>query len=194
MWWLALAFCAANALGQNWPSFRGPGALGVVERASTPTSWDIEKGRNVAWKLEVPGLSHSSPIVWGDRIYLVTAISEDPNSVLQFPLKGALDTRTDTSKHEFRVMAIEKASGKVIWNKLAYAGEPKLSRHPHNSYAAATPATDGKHLVVFFGSEGLFTFDMDGKLLWQQDLGVLDQAAFDLPEYRWGSAMLTGDL
>jgi len=176
------------AFGQNWPSFRGPGALGVVERASTPTSWDLEKGRNVAWKLDVPGLSHSSPIVWGDRIYLVTAISSDPNSVLQFPLKGNLDTRTDTSKHEFRVMAIDKSTGKIIWNKLVYAGEPKLSRHPHNSYAAATPATDGKHIVVFFGSEGLYTFDMDGTLLWQKDLGVLDQAAFDLPEYKWGSA------
>ena len=183
-----LVLCAATAFAQNWPSFRGPGALGVVERAATPTSWDLEKGRNVAWKLDVPGLSHSSPIVWGERIYLVTAISSDPNSVLQFPLKGNLDTRTDTSKHEFRVMAIDKSTGKIIWNKLVYSGEPKLSRHPHNSYAAATPATDGKHIVVFFGSEGLYTFDMDGTLLWQKDLGVLDQAAFDLPDYKWGSA------
>src|ERR1035437_6310095 len=118
-----LMLCAVSAFGQNWPSFRGAGALGVVERASTPTSWDLEKGRNVAWKLDVPGLSHSSPIVWGDRIYLVTAISSDANSVLQFPLKGNLDTRTDTTKHEFRVMAIDKSSGKIIWNKLVYSGE-----------------------------------------------------------------------
>ncbi len=173
---------------QNWPSFRGDHALGVVENAQLPASWDVEKGRNVAWKIALPGLAHSSPIVWGDRIYVTTAISSDPNSVLQFPLDGKLDTRTDTSKHQFRVLAIDKSNGKIVWDKLAYEGEPKVARHPHNSYAAATPATDGKHLVAFFGSEGLYGFDLNGKLLWKQDVGILDQAAFDVPDYKWGYA------
>jgi len=173
---------------QNWPSFRGDHALGVDENAQLPSSWDVEKGRAVAWKVLIPGLAHSSPIVWGDRIYLTTAVSADPNSVLQFPLKGSLDTRTDTSKHQLRMIALEKSTGKIVWNQLAYEGEPKVARHPHNSYAAATPATDGKHLIAFFGSEGLYAYDLQGKLLWKQDVGVLDQAAFDLPEYKWGYA------
>jgi outer membrane protein assembly factor BamB len=173
---------------QNWPSFRGDRALGVVEKTQLPTSWDVEKGRAVAWKTAIPGLAHSSPIVWGDRIYITTAVSADPNSVLQFPLKGELDQRTDTSKHQFRVMALERSTGKIVWNQIAYEGPPKVARHPHNSYAAATPATDGKHLVAFFGSEGLYGYNVEGKLLWKQDVGILDQAAFDVPEYKWGYA------
>ncbi len=189
--WVCAVACLltpGSLFSQNWPSFRGERALGVDSGAKTPSSWDVETGRNVAWKVAIPGLAHSSPIVWGDRIYLTTAISSDPNTVLQFPLKGELDERTDVSKHQFRLMAIEKSSGTIIWDKLAYEGAPRVARHPHNSYAAATPATDGKHIVAFFGSEGLYGFDMNGKQLWKQDVGVLDQAAFDVPDYKWGYA------
>jgi outer membrane protein assembly factor BamB len=188
--WVCSVSCLLSPVSfcQNWPSFRGDHALGVSEKSQTPASWDVDKGRNVAWKLAIPGLAHSSPIVWNDRIYVTTAISSDPNSVLQFPLDGKLDTRTDTSKHQFRLLAIDKSTGKIIWDKLAYDGEPHIARHPHNSYAAATPATDGKHLVAFFGSEGLYGFDMSGNLLWKQDVGILDQAAFDVPDYKWGYA------
>jgi outer membrane protein assembly factor BamB len=184
---LALALCAC-ASAQNWPSFRGERALGVVESAKLPSSWDLKSGLNVAWNVTLPGLAHSSPVVWGDRIYLTTAISSDPNTVLQFPLDGKLDTRTDTSKHQLRVLALDKNTGKVIWDRLVNEGEPKIARHPHSSYGAPTVATDGKHLAVFFGSEGLYTLDLDGKLLWKQDIGTLDQGAFDLPEYKWGYA------
>jgi outer membrane protein assembly factor BamB len=180
--------CLSIAGAQNWPSFRGERALGAVENAQLPSSWDVDTGKNVAWKISLPGLAHSSPIVWGDRIFLTNAVSSDPNTVLQFPLNGQPDMRTDVSKHQFRLMAIDKRAGKVIWDKLAYEGEPRVARHPHNSYAAATPATDGKHVVAFYGSEGLYAFDVDGKQLWKRDVGVLDQAAFDMPEYKWGYA------
>lgn len=185
---ILVLLCAVVALAQNWPSFRGERAQGVSENAQTPSSWDVDTGRNVAWKTPIPGLAHSSPIVWGERISLTTAISSNPNTVLQFPLKGEPDPRTDVSKHQFRVLALDRATGKIVWDKLAYEGVPRVSRHPHNSYAAATPATDGKHVVAFFGSEGLYAFDFNGKMLWKQDLGVLDQAAFDMPEYKWGYA------
>ena len=180
--------CLSLAGAQNWPSFRGERALGVMENAQLPFSWDIETGKNVAWKISLPGLAHSSPIVWGDRVFLTNAVSANPDTVLQFPLNGQPDMRTDVSRHQFRLMAIDKHSGKVIWDKLAYEGEPRVARHPHNSYAAATPATDGKHIVAFYGSEGLYAFNMDGRQLWKQDVGVLDQAAFDMPEYKWGYA------
>src|SRR5258706_8955202 len=112
---MALAIGAAS--GQNWPSFRGDRALGVAENVQLPSSWDVDKGRNIAWKTTVPGLAHSSPVFWGDRIYVTTAVSADPNSVLQFPLKGELDRRTDVSKHQFRVLAIDSSNGKVVWDK-----------------------------------------------------------------------------
>jgi len=185
---IPVLFCAVVLGAQNWPSFRGERALGVIESAQVPSSWDVDTGLNVAWKTLIPGLAHSSPIVWGDRIFLTTAISSDPNTVLQFPLNGQPDPRTDVSKHQFRVLALEKSTGKIVWDKLAYEGVPRVARHPHNSYAAATPATDGKHVVAFFGSEGLYGFDINGKMLWKRDLGVLDQAAFDMPEYKWGYA------
>ena len=167
LWLVGLTVAAGYGAAQNWPSFRGDRALGVVNGVKLPSSWDLKSGTNVAWNVAVPGLAHSSPVVWGDRIYLTTAISADPNSVLQFPLDGKLDTRTDTAKHQFRVIAIDRKTGKTIWDKLAYEAEPKIARHPHSSYAAPTAATDGKHVVAFFGSEGLYTFDMDGKLLWK---------------------------
>src|SRR6266852_2988586 len=132
---LILALSVGVAAGQNWPSFRGDRALGIAETAQPPSSWDVEKGRNIAWKTTLPGLAHSSPVVWGDRIFITTAVSSDPNTVLQFPLKGELDRRTDVSTHQFRLLAIDKTSGRIAWNKLAYEGEPKVARHPHNSYA-----------------------------------------------------------
>ena len=109
-----------------WPQWRGPQANGVSPHASPPVHWS--ETNNVRWKITIPGLAHSSPVSWGDRIYVTTAVSADPNSVLQYPLKGELDRRTDVSKHQFRVLAIDSANGKVVWDKLAYEGEPKVAR------------------------------------------------------------------
>jgi outer membrane protein assembly factor BamB len=173
---------------QNWPSFRGPGATGVQETAHVPASWDVQTNRNVAWRTAIPGMGHSSPIVWGDRIFVTTAVSSDPKSVFQYPLAGALDNRTDLSKHQFKIYCLDKRTGRILWEKVAVESAPHIARHPHNSYASATPATDGKRVVAFFGSEGLYAFDLDGKLLWKQDAGTLDQGAFDVPDYKWGSA------
>lgn len=184
----AFAFLAA-AYAQNWPSFRGPGATGVLDTPrGAPVSWDAEANRNVRWRTAIPGLGHSSPIVWEDRIFVTTAVSSDPKSVFQYPLAGQLDRRTDISKHQFKLYCLDKRTGKVIWEKTAAEQVPHVARHPHNSYASATPATDGKRVIAFFASEGLYAFDLDGKRLWNAEVGTLDQGAFDLPDYQWGSA------
>jgi outer membrane protein assembly factor BamB len=185
---LVLTLTAA-AHAQNWPSFRGPGATGVLDSArGAPISWDIEAHRNVAWRTVIPGLGHSSPIIWGDRVFVTTAVSSDPKSVFQYPLVGDLDRRTDLAKHQFKIYCLDKRTGKIIWDKVAAELAPRVARHPHNSYASATPATDGKRVVAFFGSEGLYAFDLDGSPLWKQDVGALDQGAFDVPDYKWGNA------
>ncbi len=174
--------------GSDWPSFRGPRASGVADGTNPPLVWDVEKGSRIAWKTPVPGMAHSSPIVRGDRIYLTTAISSRGDTAFQFPLAGEEDRRTDLSKHQFRVLALDLKAGDVVWDALALEAEPRVARHPHSSYAAATPATDGNTLVAFFGSEGLYALDLSGKILWKRDLGPLDQGAFDVPDYTWGYA------
>jgi outer membrane protein assembly factor BamB len=179
---------ASSSAANDWPSFRGLRAAGVADGTNPPVQWDVGNGENVAWKTSISGMAHSSPIVLGDRVYLTTAISSQGETAFQFPLAGEMDRRTDLSAHQFRVLALDLKTGSVIWDQLALEAEPRVARHPHSSYAAATPATDGKYLVAFFGSEGLYAFDLVGKLLWKQDLGPLDQGAFDVPDYTWGYA------
>ncbi|MBU4255333.1 MAG: PQQ-binding-like beta-propeller repeat protein [Acidobacteria bacterium] len=172
----------------NWPSFRGKDAAGIAEGFATPVSWDIEDGANIAWKTDIPGLGHSCPIVWGDRIYLTTAVSGMENPELKVGLYGSIQPVEDETEHEFRVLCLDKKTGKILWDKLAHKGIPEVKRHPKATHANSTPATDGKHLVAFFGSEGLFCYDMDGTLLWKKDFGVLESSFFMVHDAQWGFA------
>ena len=172
----------------NWPSFRGPQASGVADGQAPPIRFNVETRENLAWRTPIPGLGHSSPVVWDDRVYLTSATSSDPNSVFKFGRDGSIDRRSDTSEHVWTVYALDRHSGEIVWQQEAYRGEPRIQRHPKNSYASATPATDGEHLVVLFGSEGLYCYDLDGELLWSRDIGVIDGGASYDDTYHWGSA------
>lgn len=185
---LAAIANAQKATTQNWPSFRGYNASGVADGVPTPTSWDATKSVNVLWKTPIPGLAHSSPVVWGDRVFVTTAISSKGNEYFRHGLYGDVDSDKDTSKHTWHVYSLDKRSGKILWDKIAFEGVPKIKRHIKSSHASSTPATDGKHVVAFFGSEGLYCYDVNGKLLWKQDLGVLDGGWFYDPDYQWGTA------
>jgi outer membrane protein assembly factor BamB len=180
--------CCLPSFAENWPSFRGSGARGVAVSSNPPISWDVNKGTNIAWKTAIPGLGLSSPAVWGNSIFLTTAISSNPQMVFESKLKGERDDRQDKEEQEFRVVAVDKRNGRIIWNQLAHKSKPRVIRHPHNSYASPTVTTDGTHVIAFFGSEGLYCYDVQGKLLWKKDLGTVDQGAFDVPDYQWGSA------
>jgi outer membrane protein assembly factor BamB len=182
--WLAAALPA-----QNWPSFRGERAGGVAEGRPTATKWDAAKGENILWKVPIPGLSVASPIAWGDRVFVVTAISSDPkNETFRHGLYGDVEPHADMSKHRWVVYALDKRTGKLIWERLAHEGVPRTKRHPKSSQASSTPATDGQHVVAFFGSEGLYVYDWNGKLLWKKDLGALNAGWFYDPDYEWGIA------
>ena len=172
----------------QWPSFRGPAASGVADGQNPPTAWDAETGHNVLWSTPIPGLGHSSPIVWGDRIYLTTAVSEDPASVFRYGTDGRQDRRSDRSPHAWWVYAIDRPSGEVVWARQTSHASPIVQRHPKNSYASATPATDGEHVVVLVATGGLFCYDFDGELLWDLDLGPLDAGAVYDTAYQWGAA------
>ena len=182
-----LLVCAGLAAGQ-WPQFRGPQGSGVADDQRPPVRWNIESGSGVLWKTSIPGLGHSSPVVWGDRLFLTSAISSDPKSVFEPVLKVEQDFRSDTAAHQWRVYALDRATGRIVWDRLAWEGIPRIPRHPHNSYASASPATDGRHVVVSFGSEGLYCYSVNGELRWKRDLGVVHAGKHNNPEYTWGTA------
>jgi PQQ-like domain len=184
----AWVLAGAAISAQNWPSFRGPNASGVAEGQPTPWKWDVASGENLLWKTSVPGMAVSSPVVWGDRVFVSTAVSGDPNAGIKTGLYGDVKPSNDVSMHSWRLLAIDKRTGKVLWDRVAHEGVPKTKRHPKSSQASATPVTDGRHVVVSFGSEGLYAYDFDGKLLWTRDLGTLNAGWFYDPDYEWGIA------
>jgi outer membrane protein assembly factor BamB len=184
---------AASAPGQgrradNWPQFRGPHASGVAEGQNLPERFDGAKGEGVRWKTPIPGLAHSSPVVWNDRVYLTTAVSSRGGDTFRHGLYGDGDASEDRSPHRWKLYALDKKTGRVLWERTAYEGPPREKRHVKASYANSTPATDGRHIVAFFGSQGLYAYDAAGKLLWKKDLGRLNAGAYDLPDYEWGTA------
>jgi len=191
-WIFAFSLISMSLFAQtettNWPQFRGSFARGIAETSSLPVTWDVEKGKNVKWKTEVPGLGFSSPVIWGDCIFLTTAISglEDPE--LKVGLYGDIDPVEDETVHTWKILCYDKNSGELLWEQTACTGVPKVKRHPKSTHANPTIATDGKYVIAFFGSEGLYCYDHDGKLIWKTDLGVLRSNFFVAPEAEWGFA------
>lgn len=181
---LGLSSIIAHA--QNWPSFRGPNASGVATGAKPPLTWDVEKSQNVLWKTPIPGLSHASPIVWDNRIFVITAISSDAKPTFIAKDRG-IGLATDDVKHTWHIYSIDKRTGSVVWTSKAYEGVPRAKRHVKATQANSTPVTDGRYVVALFGSEGLAAYNFrDGKLLWKQDLGVLNPGLWDDKESSWG--------
>ena len=180
-----LCLAASAARAQNWPQFRGAGASGVAEGKPAPAKWDAVKAENVRWKTPIPGLGHSSPVVWGDKVFVTTAVTTAPKQETRYGLYGDVEPVKDDPKHTWKVYALDKRTGKVLWERVAYEGLPKVKRHPKSTHADSTPATDGKTVVTLFGSHGLYAYDTSGKLLWKQDLGVLDSGWFYDPDYQW---------
>jgi outer membrane protein assembly factor BamB len=171
----------------NWPSFRGPDGAGVVEGQNPPVTFDGKKNENVRWKTEIPGLGHSCPVVWGDRIFLTTALSSgQPDQKIRVGNYGDVGSVDDTSRHTWQVLCLDRDSGKILWTETAYEGTPKIKRHLKGSQANCTVATDGKHVVACFGSEGLYCYDFSGKQLWKRDLSTLDSSFALDQKYEWG--------
>lgn len=179
---------SASADAQHWPSFRGPGASGIAEGKAMPVSWDVETGTNVRWKIDIPGLSHSSPVVWGDRLFVTAAVSSEGNAELRVGLYGDIKPVDGKPVHDWKVFCFDTNSGEIIWERTAHTGVPVMKRHTKSTHANSTPATDGKHVVAFFASEGLYCYDMEGELLWKKDVGPLDSGFYMVRTAQWGFA------
>jgi outer membrane protein assembly factor BamB len=180
----AAAAGGAPSKAAAWPSFRGPQASGVAA-GPAPTAWNAETGTNILWKTAIPGLAHSSPVVWGDRVFVTTAVSTEANPIFRSGLYGDVDSVESTAEHSWRVLALDRKTGKVLWERVANAGVPRVKRHMKATHANSTPATDGEHVVALFGSAGLYCYKVDGTLEWKKDLGVLDAGWFYDPSYQW---------
>lgn len=200
---LVAALGGAGASAQRpdagWPSWRGPLRNGVAPAASPPVEWSEQ--RNVRWKVELPGRGSSTPIVWGDAIFLQAAI---PTGASGANAQRLEDWQRDGSEvfdgqayrpasevQAYVVLALDRATGAERWRVEVARGLPHEGIHPTNTWASASPSTDGHRLVAFFGSRGLFCFDLDGELLWSKDLGDMDT------RNGWGegaSPALVGDL
>ncbi len=178
---------AADPSG-NWPSFRGPQAAGIADEQHLPDRWSVEKGENILWRTNIPGLGHSSPIVWGNRLFVTSAISSRAGATFKTgPYDGA-DASDDTSSQRWVLYAVDTSNGKIAWQKTAAEGQPRDKRHVKSTYASSTPATDGRVVVAWFGSEGLYAFTVEGTPLWKVDLGRVSVGAVESAAIEWGPA------
>jgi len=158
---------------------------GILDNANLPDSFDFNKMINIRWKIEIPGLGLSSPVIWDNKLFITTAISSSDKEGFKPGIYGSIEPVNDASEHEWKVYCIDKNSGKILWDKTSYKGVPKMKRHPKSSHANASVATDGKYVAVFFGSEGLFCYDMNGNLKWKKDFGVLKSVFFMVNTAEW---------
>lgn len=153
----------------NWPQFRGPDALGVSTSAALPEKWSATE--NVAWKTDIPGRGWSSPVVWGNRVFLSTAITlgdlEEPKKGLYF---GGERTDAPDSTTQWKVYCLDLETGAVLWERLAHEGVPVMPIHIKNSYASETPVTDGERVYILFGNLGLWCYDFEGNEVWKREI------------------------
>jgi outer membrane protein assembly factor BamB len=170
---------------RQWPCYRGPFASGVFDNAGLPETWDINTGDNILWKTEIPGLGLSCPVIWGNRVFITTAIGKADTIGLKTGIFGDVTSVQDSLEHEWKVYCFDKQTGNLIWEKTAHTGLPRVKRHPKSTHANCTVTTDGKYVVAFFGSEGLYCFNMDGEFMWMKDFGTLRSSFFSAPEAEW---------
>jgi outer membrane protein assembly factor BamB len=214
---LAAPFAQAEAVSA-WPSWRGPSGAGIAPGATPPTTWSDTQ--NIKWKTRIPGSGFSTPIIWKDRIFLLAAVESTADTrPVPAATPAAADARdeaaggqakggrrggdrkgggggfgggpTPSKSYEFVVLAIDRGTGKILWQKVARKEVPHEGHHASHGYASASPVTDGEHLYVPFGSRGHYCYDLDGNLKWQKDLGDM-QVKMGFGE--GASPALAGDL
>lgn len=178
---LCAGYVNAAAPSANWPQFRGPDAAGVSANANLPDKWSATE--NVAWKTDVAGRAWSSPIVWGNRVFLTTVVnlgeSEPPKKGLYF---GGNRPEPSKAEHQWKVLCLDLATGKVQWEKIVHRGAPQTAIHLKSSYGAETPVTDGERVYAYFGNVGVFALTLEGKEVWSQRFEPRSM------RYGWGSA------
>ncbi len=193
----ALLACATTLLlttgqtpvaAQEWPQFRGAQASGIGDGHRLPRNFDVGKNENVRWRTPIPGLSHASPVVAGNRVFVVSAIATDHDPELKIGLYGAGDSADDMVEHEFALFCLNRRTGAIEWRRTAVRGQPAFARHTKATHANSTPVTDGERVCALFATGGLYCYSVEGELLWNTDLGALDVGPHDSMDLHWGFA------
>ena len=171
-------FPAPTGGERPWSQWRGPDGSGVSQETGLPAEWSAT--RNILWKTPIPGQGHSSPVLWGNRVFLTTDIAGEvvpgAKAVAHFDSGKEVhhpDSTGAERKHSFRVLCLDRRSGRLLWERTAYQGTVYDDRHRKGSYAAATPAADRDHVYAWFGSEGMYCYDHKGREVWKQSLGPI---------------------
>ena len=160
-----------------WPTWRGPAATGTAAQGNPPVTWS--ESENIKWKVEIPGQGHSSPVIWGDKLFLLTAIDtgQSPSADAQPPAapggRSGLSTPPPTTIHKFDLLCLDRTTGKILWEKAAIEAVPHEGHQPTGTFASYSPVTDGKYVWASFGSRGLYCYDMDGGLKWSKPLPTM---------------------
>ncbi len=179
---ILLLMFAAAAGAENWPQFRGAGN-GIVENGKLPVEWSADK--NVVWKVAMAGVGWSQPVVWGDKVFITAAESDEqtkpsPNNTGPgfggfagfFKADAAYSLQPPNSTHRWKLFCLDAATGNTVWEKLVREGRPTMRIHANNTYASETPATDGERIIAYFGMMGVYCYDLDGEVLWSKELGA----------------------
>ena len=173
----------------DWPAFRGPGGRGIAEGYTVRTEWNADAAAGtldgVLWQTEVPGLGHSSPVIFGNKLFLITAIAEEGAAELQITAGGKPTAADDNGQQQWVVLCYDKTNGNELWRQTARQGTPRATRHAKATHANTSVSVDGKHVLAFLGSEGLYCYDTDGTLLWERDMGVVNISKYGIG---WGYA------
>jgi outer membrane protein assembly factor BamB len=177
----SLFFAAGKFSGYEkyWHQWRGPFMTGESPGGDPPLEWSETK--NIKWKISIPGKGHASPVIWGDQIFVLTAVETDKDtkpagqSESQQPGHRGMPINRTTKVHKFVIFAVNRHDGKILWERTAKEEAPQEGTHQMGSWASHSPVTDGEHVYAYFGSRGLFCFDMQGNLKWERDFGQLNK-------------------
>ena len=171
---IPLLFLSPSPASDNWPQWRGPQNSGVSDSANPPVTWS--ETENIKWKVAIDGNGTSTPIIWEDKVFVLTAIKTDKKDTSipdpkDQPKTNFFDIKRPNAVHEFVVICLDRNTGKELWRDVATKKIPHEGAHNDNDFASASPTTDGERLFCWFGSAGLFCYDLNGKKLWERDLG-----------------------
>ena len=181
LFYLTVVFLLLNSCTSNWPQFRGPESNQLTKEKNLPEEWS--DGKNIEWKYKLSGRGWSTPVVWGDKVFITSAVLEDPT--LQWEEREGGERRLinpSDAEYRWEVCCLDANTGKELWKQISYGGTPTIPAHSDNTYASETPVTDGKMVYVSFGMTGLFAYDYDGNLVWEKDLGTYPTRG------NWGTA------
>lgn len=173
----------------DWPAFRGPGASGVQDGFELPVRWNADRSTGpvagIRWRTPIPGLGHSSPIIWSDRVFVATAVRESGEAPLRLGLFGDSTGADDNVAQRWMIFCLDAKSGRIVWEHVVKEGRPRAGRHVKATHANTTLTTDGTNLVAFFGSEGVHVYGLDGTHRWSRDLGPINVSKYGIG---WGFA------